>query len=106
MFVQQGVDAVEPFRVVHTVPSRWGSPAPRLTDANDRTLQRRAGQITIKEIEKALREHKAFGFESTYSGRSRPALVERVKGEGESRPSKPDPFASRSRPARHDTLVR
>ena len=32
LFVQQGVDAVEPFRVVHTVPSRWGSPAPRLSD--------------------------------------------------------------------------
>ena len=69
----------------HLVPKPFLNPdaiADGLGDANDRTLQRRAGQITIKEIEKVRREHKAFGFESTYSGRSRPALVERVKREG------------------------
>lgn len=50
-----------------------------LGDANDRSLQRQARQIVDNAIEKNLAQRRSFGFESTYSGASRPAIVKRAK---------------------------
>lgn len=53
-----------------------------LGDANDRELQRRARALVDERIEAHLRGGHRFGFESTYSGRSRPAIVRRAKSGG------------------------
>ena len=49
-----------------------------LGDANDAGLQRDARRIVDEAIERDLENRRSFGFESTYSGKSRPAIVERA----------------------------
>ena len=46
-----------------------------LGDANDAALQRAARKLVDECIERDLSEGTTFGFESTYSGRSRPAIA-------------------------------
>ena len=46
-----------------------------LGDANDAALQRAARKLVDECIERDLSEGNTFGFESTYSGRSRPAIA-------------------------------
>lgn len=58
------------------------SMAAGLGDWNDSRLQRRARQLVDREIEEHLQKREDFGFESTYSGASRPAIVERAKSIG------------------------
>ena len=53
-----------------------------LGDANSRELQREARAVVDERIEAHLRAGHSFGFESTYSGRSRPAIVKRAKSGG------------------------
>lgn len=53
-----------------------------LGDPDDSTLQVKARQIVDAAIERDLRERRIFGFESTYSGRSRPEFVRRAKDLG------------------------
>jgi predicted ABC-type ATPase len=48
-----------------------------LGDANSDAMQREARKIVDAAIEQDLREQRSFGFESTYSGRSRPGIVRR-----------------------------
>ena len=50
-----------------------------LGDANDAKLQREARQLVDQFIEHDLETGTSFGFESTYSGRSRPDIVRRAK---------------------------
>ena len=50
-----------------------------LGDANDRGLQRQAREIVDNAIDVDLAQRRSFGFESTYSGASRPAIVQRAK---------------------------
>ena len=50
-----------------------------LGDANDAKLQREARQLVDQRIEHDLETGTSFGFESTYSGRSRPDIVRRAK---------------------------
>ena len=50
-----------------------------LGDANDAALQRAARNLVDERIERDLGEGNTFGFESTYSGRSRPDIVRTVK---------------------------
>ena len=52
-----------------------------LGDADDPILQREARALVDKRIE-YLRVGETFGFESTYSGRSRPEIVRRAKDTG------------------------
>lgn len=53
-----------------------------LGDADDPILQREARALVDERIESHLRVGEAFGFESTYSGRSRPEIVRRAKDTG------------------------
>ncbi len=50
-----------------------------LGDANDPALQRAARKLVDERIELDLSEGNTFGFESTYSGRSRPDIVRSAK---------------------------
>lgn len=50
-----------------------------LGDANDEALQRTARKLVDEQIERDLGEGNTFGFESTYSGRSRPNIVRTAK---------------------------
>ena len=50
-----------------------------LGDPNDSTLQAKARQIVDAAIDRDLQERRIFGFESTYSGTSRPDIVRRAK---------------------------
>ena len=50
-----------------------------LGDANDAVLQRAARKLVDERIERDLGEGNTFGFESTYSGRSRPDIVRTAK---------------------------
>ena len=50
-----------------------------LGDANDATLQRAARELVDERIECDLGDGNTFGFESTYSGRSRPGIVRTAK---------------------------
>ena len=50
-----------------------------LGDANDAALQRAARKLVDERIERDLGEGNTFGFESTYSGRSRPDIVRTAK---------------------------
>ena len=53
-----------------------------LGDPDDSTLQAKARQIVDAAIERDLQERRIFGFESTYSGTSRPVIVRRAKDLG------------------------
>ena len=53
-----------------------------LGDANDATLQREARQLVDQRIRRDLEKRRTFGFESTYSGRSRPDIVRAAKRAG------------------------
>ena len=53
-----------------------------LGDWNNPKLQQQAREYVDAEIEKQLKEKRDFGFESTYSGESRPAIVERAARQG------------------------
>ncbi len=53
-----------------------------LGDANDPGLQRTARELVDQQIESDLADQRSFGFESTYSGRSRPDIVKRAKALG------------------------
>ena len=53
-----------------------------LGDANDATLQREARQLVDQCIRRDLEKRRTFGFESTYSGRSRPDIVRAAKQAG------------------------
>ncbi len=46
-----------------------------LGDPDDSTLQAKARQIVDAAIDRDLQERRIFGFESTYSGTSRPDIV-------------------------------
>ena len=50
-----------------------------LGDPDNATLQQQAREIVDQAIGHHLRDQSSFGFESTYSGRSRPAIVEQAK---------------------------
>ena len=50
-----------------------------LGDANDAALQRVARKLVDERIERDLSAGNTFGFESTYSGRSRPDIVRTAK---------------------------
>ena len=50
-----------------------------LGDPNDPDLQREARKIVDDAIERDLQNGRTFGFESTYSGSSRPEMVQRAK---------------------------
>ena len=50
-----------------------------LGDANDPALQRDARQLVDQRIRNDLEARRTFGFESTYSGRSRPDIVRTAK---------------------------
>ena len=50
-----------------------------LGDANDPGQQAEARAIIDRQIAQRLRSRETFGFESTWSGRSRPAIVRRAK---------------------------
>ena len=53
-----------------------------LGDANDPNLQRDARQLVDQRIRHDLNTGTTFGFESTYSGRSRPDIVRNAKRAG------------------------
>ena len=53
-----------------------------LGDANDPKQQAEARAIVDAAIETRFRNHEPFGFESTWSGSSRPAIVRRAHAEG------------------------
>ena len=53
-----------------------------LGDANDAALQRAARKLVDERIERDLSAGNTFGFESTYSGRSRPDIVRTAKRRG------------------------
>ena len=48
-------------------------------DWNNRSRQREAGEFVARRMKEHLEKRESFGFESTYSGRSRPRIVERAK---------------------------
>ena len=50
-----------------------------LGDANDAALQRAARKLVDDQVQRDLSEGNTFGFESTYSGRSRPDVVRTAK---------------------------
>ena len=56
--------------------------ARELGDWNSADKQREARELVDKAIEKHLKTRTDFGFESTYSGRSRPQIVRRAKAAG------------------------
>lgn len=53
-----------------------------LGDANSPEQQARARQLVDREIAERLRLGESFGFESTWSGASRPAIVREAKSRG------------------------
>ena len=53
-----------------------------LGDWNSADKQREARELVDKAIEEHLKARTDFGFESTYSGRSRPQIVRRAKAAG------------------------
>ena len=53
-----------------------------LGDWNDPEKQKKAREIVDKDIDEKLKNGDDFGFESTYSGSSRPAMVRRAKEAG------------------------
>lgn len=53
-----------------------------LGDWNSSVKQREARELVDRAIQKHLKRGEGFGFESTYSGRSRPRLVETAKAAG------------------------
>ena len=53
-----------------------------LGDWNSPAKQREARELVDRAIQEHLGRGESFGFESTYSGRSRPRLVERAKADG------------------------
>ena len=53
-----------------------------LGDWNSSVKQREARELVDRAIREHLDRGESFGFESTYSGRSRPRLVERAKAAG------------------------
>ena len=53
-----------------------------LGDANDPALQARARALVDGQIAERLQLEESFGFESTWSGRSRPAIVRDASGRG------------------------
>ena len=53
-----------------------------LGSANDPSLQREARRLVDEQIERDLAQRREFGFESTYSGRSRPNIVRKAKQAG------------------------
>ena len=53
-----------------------------LGDADDPMLQREARSLVDERIDAHLQRGNPFGFESTYSGRSRPGIVRRAKDAG------------------------
>ena len=53
-----------------------------LGDANDAHLQREARQLVDQRIRNNINSRTTFGFESTYSGRSRPNIVRAAKHAG------------------------
>ena len=53
-----------------------------LGDWNSPTKQRAARELVDSKIKDHLEANEDFGFESTYSGRSRPGIVERAKALG------------------------
>ncbi len=53
-----------------------------LGDPNDPDLQQEARKIVDDAIERDLENGRSFGFESTYSGSSRPEIVRRAKNLG------------------------
>lgn len=67
------------------LPTRFynaDSIAEGLGDFNDRQLQAKAREIVDTAIEQDLAAGRSFGFESTYSGASRPAIVRRAAAAG------------------------
>ena len=58
------------------------SVAEGLGNANDRQHQARAREIVDTAIEQDLTARRSFGFESTYSGKSRPDIVRRAAAAG------------------------
>ena len=50
-----------------------------LGDANDAALQRAARKLVDDQVQRDLSKGNTFGFESTYSGRSRPDIVRTAK---------------------------
>ena len=53
-----------------------------LGDANSTDLQTRARALVDQEIAQRLKHHEPFGFESTWSGASRPAIVRDAANRG------------------------
>ena len=53
-----------------------------LGDWNNPKLQRQAREYVDAEIEKQLKAKKDFGFESTYSGESRPTIIKQAARQG------------------------
>ena len=53
-----------------------------LGDWNDPDLQKDAREVVDRKIEKHLERKEDFGFESTYSGKSRPSIVKRAAKSG------------------------
>ena len=53
-----------------------------LGDADDSELQREARALVDERMKAHIRAGHTFGFESTYSGRSRPAFVKKAKSQG------------------------
>ena len=53
-----------------------------LGDANSTDLQTRARTLVDQEIAQRLKHHEPFGFESTWSGASRPAIVRDAANRG------------------------
>lgn len=53
-----------------------------LGDWNDPARQRDARELVDKAIEKHLNNNEDFGFESTYSGQSRPDIIKRAARKG------------------------
>ena len=69
----------------HELPEAFYNPdaiAQDLGDWNDAGNQREAGRIVNAAIRRHLEQREDFGFESTYSGRSRPRIVRTAASNG------------------------
>lgn len=53
-----------------------------LGDWNSTDLQREARKLVDKKIEERLKNNEDFGFESTYSGKSRPNIIRKAAAQG------------------------
>jgi predicted ABC-type ATPase len=65
-----------------TLPEHFYNPdsiAEGMGDWNSRSRQREAGEFVRRRIKEHLEKKESFGFETTYSGRSSPRIVERAK---------------------------